>query len=128
MKQKKQQKPHLGDFIMRNNQCSALCRGGQEKGIVLNDKYYLHIDSLFTARLSRPEAQKYGKMLKFPLPTQKQIMLLADNIEKINGSLRQVGLGDCMLFGDMLHEFWTRRAAVNQPDDERRRVIFILPI
>ena len=105
MKQKKLQKPQIGDFIMRNNQCSALCRGGQEKGIVLNDKYYLHIDSLFTARLSRPEAQKYGKMLKFPLPTKKQIMLLADNVEKINGSLRQVGLGDCMLFGDMLREF-----------------------
>jgi hypothetical protein len=118
----------IGDFVLRNNRCSAHCCRGQEKGIVVSDKYYLHLDSLLTVPISKSEARDYGKRMKFPLPTKKQMQLLADNLERINMSLIQIGRGDCLLFKDTLETFWTSRESVKRPPDERRGVVFILPI
>lgn len=118
----------IGNFVLRDDRCSALCPRGQEKGIIISDKYYLHLDSLLKVPISKREAKNYGKQMKFPLPTKEQIRLLQNNLEKVNNSLLMVGRGDCLLLGNVSEDFWTCRASSPQVENERRCVVFILPI
>ncbi|MBR1903700.1 MAG: hypothetical protein IJ824_00780 [Alphaproteobacteria bacterium] len=113
---------------MRDNSCATTCRAGMEKGIVLNKDYYLDIHSLMKYPLSRHDAKLYSKQVNLPLPTKKQLQLLADNIEMVTESLLRAGLGDYLFIGNLVQECWTRRASEQNSETERRRVVFIVPV
>lgn len=115
-----------GHFVMRDNHCAASSKSGQEIGIVLNNDYYMDIDSILTTPVSHQEAKRYGKMLKLNLPNKKLLRLLADNQETVNNSLLSIGRGDCLILGNINNDFWTSRSSL--PEKDKRKVIFIRPV
>lgn len=115
-----------GHFVMRNNSYAALSHSGQEIGIVLNDDYYMDIDSLLTTPVSHREAKQYSKQLKLNLPSKKMLRLLSDKRDVINNSLLSIGRGDCLILGNISDDFWTSRS--NLPDKDKRKVLFIRPV
>lgn len=125
---KKQNKITVGQFILRDNSTASTCRTGQEKGIILDDKYYLDTTSLIKYPLNLQDAKRYSKQLNMLLPTKKQLQLLADNITIVIESLRQIGYHDYMFIDNLFQECWTRRNVSNLNKDERRRVFFIMPV
>lgn len=118
----------IGDLVLRNNQCSPTPAQIPTKGILVDDAYYLDIDSLIKTPVSKSEAMSYGKQLKMLLPTQKQMRKLEQNLETINNSLLSIGRGDCMLFGTLRKAFWTRCDKPVDAATERRGVLFLVPI
>lgn len=115
-----------GHFVMRDNKCAACSKSGQEIGIVLNNDYYMDIDSILTTPVSHREAKRYGKLLKLNLPNKKLLRLLADNQETVNNSLLSIGRGDCLILGNINNDFWTSKS--NLPEKDKRKVIFIRPV
>lgn len=118
----------IGDLVLRNNQCSPTPAQIPTKGILVDDAYYLDIDSILKTPISKKEAVFYGKQMKMLLPTKKQMQKLEQNLETINNSLLSIGRGDCMLFGTLRKEFWTRCDKPADITTERRGVLFLVPI
>ena len=125
---KKQNKFTVGQFILRDNSTANICRIGEEKGIILDEKYYLDTTSLIKYPLNLQDAKRYSKQLNMLLPTKKQLQLLADNIAIVIESLRQIGYRDYMFIDNLFQECWTRRNSSCLKKDERRRVFFIMPV
>ena len=121
-------KGQIGDFILRNNQCSSAHNNVCAKGILVDAKHYLDLDSMLMTPVSKREAVFYGKRLKFELPTGKQMQMLEQNLEKINNSLLRIGRGDCMLLGSVRKAFWTRCEQAAMKRQERKSVLFLVPI
>ncbi|MBR6356239.1 MAG: hypothetical protein IKR92_05240 [Alphaproteobacteria bacterium] len=115
----------IGNFVLRNHQCSAVKTEECIKGILVSPEYYLDIDSLLKTPISKKEALLYGRSLNMLLPTKKQMHLIEEHLETINNRLLSIGRGDCMLLGAIVNQFWTRFE--NRPD-ERRKVLFLAPI
>lgn len=118
----------IGDFVLRNNQCSSAQNEACIKGILISAEYYLDIDSLLKTPISKKEALLYGQRMKMSLPTKKQMRLLEQHLETINSSLLRIGRGDCLLLGTILSQFWTRFEKATPAFDERRGVLFLVPI
>ena len=118
----------VGDFVLRNNQCSSVQTQVLAKGILVDDAHYLDIDSLLKTPVSKEEALFYGRRLNMPLPTKKQMRVLEQNLETINNRLLSIGRGDCMLFGTIQKNFWTRCEKRLATQNERRGVLFLVPI
>jgi hypothetical protein len=128
MKTKKRKPITVGQFILRDNSTANTCRIGQEKGIILDDKYYLDTTSLIKYPLNLQDAKRYSKQVNMLFPTKKQLQLLASNIAVVIESLRQIGYHDYLLADNLCQECWMRRNTHNHNKDERRRVLFIMPV
>ncbi|MBR1825126.1 MAG: hypothetical protein IJ770_00880 [Alphaproteobacteria bacterium] len=126
--QTKRKVMQIGDFMLRNNQCSSVQTDVRAKGIFVNEKYYLDIDSMLKTPVSKKEALTYGRKLKMALPTKTQMRWIEQNLDVINKSLLSIGRGDCLLFGAILKEFWTRYEKTTGSAGERRSVLFLVPI
>lgn len=121
------QKMNVGDIVLRNNELSSPKMPIKAKGIVLNQKFYVDLDSMIKTPISKDEALVYGRKMNILLPTERQMNVIKRNINIINESLLGIGRGDCLLFDDHIQdEFWTRRS--EEAGSERRRVLFIAPI
>lgn len=121
------QKLNVGDIVLRNNKLSAPKVPIKAKGIVLNQKFYVDLDSMIKTPISKEEALIYSRKMNILLPTERQMNVIRRNINVINTSLLGIGRGDCLLFDDHIHdEFWTRCS--EEVGSERRRVLFIAPI
>jgi len=118
----------IGDLVLRNNQCSPTPALVPTKGILVDEAYYLDIDSILKTPVSKKEAVFYGKQLNMLLPTKRQMRKLEQNLETINNSLLSIGRGDCMLFGTLRKAFWTRCDKPVNTATERRGVLFLVPI
>lgn len=118
----------IGHFVLRNNRCSPIKTATCVKGILISPEYYLDIDSLLKTPISREEAVLYGRSLKMSLPTKKQMRLLEQHLDTINNSLLSIGRGDCLLLGALLHRFWTRFEKTSLQPEERRGVLFLVPL
>ena len=125
---KTNQQSCVGQFVLRDNSTVATCRNGLQKGIMLNDKYYLDTASLIKCPLSLQDAKQSSKQVKIPLPTKRQLQMLADNLEIVIEKLRFLGYGDYLFLGNLLQECWSRRSLKQNFTGERRRVFFIAPI
>lgn len=128
MKKIKARSLQIGDVVLRNNQCSPVQTQVRAKGILVDEAHYLDIDSMLKTPVSKKEALLYGRQMKMTLPTKTQMRQLEQNLEVINNSLLSIGRGDCMLFGTMLKTFWTRCDRTIQTQNERRGVLFLVPI
>lgn len=121
------QKLQVGDIVLRNNGFSAPKMRIPAKGIVLNQNFYVDLDSMIKSPVSKKEALLYGRKMNILLPTKKQMQIISRNINVINESLLGIGRGDCLLFDNIHKDFWTRCG--NQANnDERRRVLFVAPL
>ena len=118
----------IGHFVLRNHHCSPVKTEEGVKGILVSSEYYLDIDSLLKTPISKQEAVLYGRKLNMVLPTKKQLRLLEEHLETINNSLLNIGRGDCMLFGALGQQFWTRCEKAKTAPAERRSVLFLAPI
>ena len=123
---KREMTANTGHFVMRDNRCAAVSTAGQEIGVVLNNDYYMDIDSILTTPISHQEAKQYGKLLRLSLPSKKMLRLLADNQETVNNSLLSIGRGDCLILGNVADDFWTSRSNLSEKD--KRKVLFIRPV
>jgi hypothetical protein len=122
------QKLNVGDIVLRNNKLSAPKVPIKAKGIILNQKFYVDLDSMIKTPISKEEALIYSRKMNILLPTERQMNVIRRNINIINESLLGIGRGDCLLFDDHIrNEFWTR-CGNQTADGERRRVLFIAPI
>ncbi len=122
------QKLNVGDIVLRNNKLSAPKVPIKAKGIVLNQRFYVDLDSMIKTPISKKEALIYGQKMNILLPTERQMNVIRRNINIINESLLGIGRGDCLLFDDHIrNEFWTRCGS-QEDNGERRRVLFIAPI
>ena len=96
-------------------------------GVVVDDKYYLDLHCSLRASVSKEEAENYSKRCKLLLPTEKQLEILAANIENVNHNLRLLGQQDYLLPANLKESFWFR-GQQNKNADLRRKVLFIIPI
>lgn len=115
-----------GYFLLKDNECTESAFRGYEKGIIINDKFYLDLDSLFRYPVSLSTAQAFSRKFKHRLPTVKQMKLLEENLEKINRQLIACGLGECMVMGNLQEEYWLQNSIPDSKD--RRRMLFIVPL
>ncbi|MBQ9271465.1 MAG: hypothetical protein IJ218_04285 [Alphaproteobacteria bacterium] len=127
-KQNKFARMRIGDFMLRNNQCSSEQTKVRAKGVLVDESHYLDIDSILKTPVSKQEALLYGQQLKMKLPTKKQMQQIEKNLEIINNSLLRIGRGDCMLLGEILQQFWTRYEKTTDSVGKRRCVLFLVPI
>jgi len=116
-----------GNLVLRNNNVSPAQNHIKAKGIIINEKFYIDIDSMLKTPISREEALNYKRKMKMFLPTCKQLDLIRQNVETINNSLHNMGYRDCLLFYDINKEFWTSRHCCRD-NNERRRVLLVAPI
>lgn len=121
------QKLQVGDIVLRDNQFSAPRMRIPAKGIVLDQDFYVDLDSMIKSPVSKKEALHYGRKMNILLPTKKQMQVICQNINIINESLLGIGRGDCLLFDDIHKDFWTRCGG-RANDSERRRVLFVAPM
>ena len=113
-----------GCFLLKNNELSHSSRNGFEKGILLNKRFYLDLDSLLRYPVTLETALAFSEKLKHALPTSKQLAMLERHIEKVNMQLLECDRGDCLVTGTLSKEYWVRGVE----SDERRRMLFILPV
>ena len=114
-----------GYFLLKDNECTESAFCGYEKGIILNDKFYLDLDSLIKYPVTLDIAQAFSHKFNHRLPTAEQMTLLEKNLEKINSQLLACGLGECMVMGNLQQEYWLQNSVANGND--KRRMLFIVP-
>lgn len=113
-----------GCFLLKNNEFSPSSRNGLEKGILINKRFYLDLDSLLRYPVTHETAMAFSEKLNHALPTSKQLEMLERHLEKINMQLLACDRGDCLVTGNLSKEYWVR----GMESDERRRMLFILPV
>ncbi|MEE6206807.1 MAG: hypothetical protein VZR95_01985 [Alphaproteobacteria bacterium] len=113
-----------GCFLLKNNELSTSSRNGLEKGILLNKRFYLDLESLLRYPVTLETALAFSEKLKHALPTCKQLEMLERHLEKVNMQLLACDRGDCLVTGNLSKEYWVR----GMESGERRRMLFILPI
>ncbi len=113
-----------GCFLLKNNELSTSSRNGLEKGILLNKRFYLDLESLLRYPVTLETALAFSEKLKHALPTCKQLEMLERHLEKVNMQLLACDRGDCLVTGNLSKEYWVR----GMESGERRRMLFILPM
>ena len=116
--------PKPGCFLLKDNKYVDISQEGREKGIVLNERYYLDLDSLSGGPVAFASAQAYGQALNQEFPTIESIQLVEENLELINLRLLSCGRGDRLVTGDLYRDYWLKGCE----DDYRRRVLFVIPL
>ncbi|MBO6281876.1 MAG: hypothetical protein J6N49_05035 [Alphaproteobacteria bacterium] len=130
MKQSKSKKMPIdkngmaGCFLLKNNELSSSSRNGLEKGILLNKRFYLDLDSLLRYPVTFETAMAFCEKLKHALPTGKQLDMLERHLETVNMQLLACDRGDCLVTGNLSREYWVR----GEEAEGRRRMLFILPV
>lgn len=113
-----------GNFLLKNGQTSTYPVYNQEAGIFIDENLYIPLKmskQLFTAQ----EAKVYFDILGVKIPDFYQIVRLKLALEKVNSSLRKVGMEEFVIPTDVLKNLWYEEALEYPKSDEVRRCVVI---
>ena len=113
-----------GYYLLKNGSISPYTVYNQENGIFIDDALYLPL-KMTKQPLTAKEAKLYADSLKVKLPDLYQIMRLKMAVQKVNSSLRKVGMEDFCLISDVLKNVWYKEALEEAASNETRRFVVI---
>ena len=114
-----------GHYLLKNGKVSPDTVYNQENGIFIDDVLYLPL-KMTKQLLTAEEARLYADSLKVILPDFYQALVLKHAVERVNDSLRRIGMADFCLPSDVLKDVWYQEALETSAPDEVRRFVVIL--